>query len=107
MEFSVLLNDMFIGVVSLSLLLFQGTATLILLSRLIKGAIRRPPLQPQSPDPEMLAKVSVVVPTLNEAERITPCLQGLGQQSYEVREILVVDSHSQDGTQEQVKKGRD
>ncbi|MGB5596077.1 MAG: 2'-O-glycosyltransferase CruG [Crocosphaera sp.] len=104
MEFSVLLNDTFIGVVSLSLLLFQGTATLILLSRLIKGAIRRPPLQPQSPDPEMLAKVSVVVPTLNEAERITPCLQGLGQQSYEVREILVVDSHSQDGTQEQVKK---
>ncbi len=99
----ILLNDTVIGLISLSVLLFQGTATLILLSRLVKGAIRRPPLTPQLPDPEMLGKVSVVVPTLNEAERITPCLEGLGQQSYEVREIIVVDSHSQDGTQELVK----
>ncbi len=100
---SILLNDTVIGVISLSVLLFQGTATLILLSRLLKGAKRRPPLKPQLPHPEMLGKVSVVIPTLNEAERITPCLQGLGQQSYEVREIIVVDSHSQDGTQELVK----
>ncbi|ACB54095.1 unknown [Crocosphaera subtropica ATCC 51142] len=106
MESSILLNDTVIGVISLSTLLFQGTATLILLSRLLKGAMRRPPLKPQLPDPEMLGKVSVVVPTLNEAERITPCLQGLGQQSYEVREIIVVDSHSQDGTQELVKTAR-
>ncbi|MGK7939809.1 MAG: 2'-O-glycosyltransferase CruG [Crocosphaera sp.] len=103
MEWSILLNDTFIAFLSLCLLLFQGTATFILLSRLIKGAIRRSPLQPQSPNPQMLAKVSIVVPTLNEVERITPCLEGLGQQSYEVREILVVDSHSQDGTQELVK----
>lgn len=103
MESSILLNDTVIAVISLSVLLFQGTATLILLSRLLKGAIRRPPLKPQSADPEMLGKVSVVVPTLNEAERITPCLEGLGQQTYEVREIIVVDSNSQDGTQELVK----
>ena len=103
MESSILLNDTVIGVISLSVLLFQGTATIILLSRLLKGAIRRPPLKPQLPDPEMLGKVSVVVPTLNEAERITPCLEGLGQQSYEVREIIVVDSYSQDGTPELVK----
>ncbi len=103
MEFSILLNDAFIAVFSLSLLLFQGTATFILLSRLLKGALRQPPLKPQSAHPSMLGKVSVVVPTLNEVERITPCLEGLGQQSYEVREILVVDSHSQDGTQELVK----
>ncbi|MEA5509539.1 glycosyltransferase family 2 protein [Crocosphaera sp. UHCC 0190] len=98
-----MLNDTVLGVISLSLLLFQGTATLILLSRLLKGAIRRPPLKPQVPDPDLLGKVTVVVPTLNEAERISPCLQGLSQQSYEVREILIVDSHSQDGTQELVK----
>ena len=98
-----MLNDTFIGVLSLCLLLFQGTATFILLSRLIKGAIRRSPLQPQLPHPSLLGKVSVIVPTLNEAQRITPCLEGLGQQSYEVREILVVDSHSQDETQELVK----
>ena len=102
-EFSVLLNDTVIGLISLSLLLFQGTAALILLSRLIKGAKRRPPLLPESPDPEMLGKVSVIVPTLNEVDRIDPCLRGLTQQSYEVREILIVDSHSQDGTQERVK----
>nr|WP_198139122.1 glycosyltransferase family 2 protein [Crocosphaera chwakensis] len=98
-----MLNDTVIGIISLSVLLFQGTATFILLSRLLKGAKRCPPLTPQLPYPEMLGKVTVVVPTLNEAERITPCLQGLGQQSYEVREIIVVDSHSQDGTQELVK----
>ncbi|MEA5533348.1 glycosyltransferase family 2 protein [Crocosphaera sp. XPORK-15E] len=98
-----MLNDTVLGVISLFLLLFQGTATTILLSRLIKGAIRRPPLKPQFPDPDLLGKVTVVVPTLNEAERISPCLQGLSQQSYEVREILIIDSHSQDGTQELVK----
>jgi dolichol-phosphate mannosyltransferase len=51
----------------------------------------------------MLGKVSVIVPTLNEVARIDGCLQGLSQQSYEVREILIVDSNSQDGTREKVK----
>jgi dolichol-phosphate mannosyltransferase len=98
------LNDTVLAIISLSLLLFQGTATLVLLSRLIKGARRYPPLVPQLPDPEMLGKVSVVVPTLNEVHRIDPCLQGLSQQSYEIREILVIDSHSQDGTPEKIKQ---
>jgi dolichol-phosphate mannosyltransferase len=44
-----------------------------------------------------------VVPTLNEAERISPCLAGLSRQSYEVREITIVDSNSQDGTPDLVK----
>ncbi len=43
------------------------------------------------------------MPTLNEVERITLCLEGLSLQSYEVREIIVVDSHSTDGTPELVK----
>jgi dolichol-phosphate mannosyltransferase len=43
------------------------------------------------------------VPTLNEAERITPCLQGLTRQGYDLREIIIVDSYSQDGTPELVK----
>jgi dolichol-phosphate mannosyltransferase len=50
-----------------------------------------------------LGQVSVVVPTLNEAERISPCLDGLSHQSYEVREVLVVDSYSTDATPELVK----
>ena len=74
-----------IGLISLLILLFQGSATLILLSRLSKGAVRRPPLLPEKVTPEMVGKVSVVVPTLNEAERIGPCLAGLHQQTSEVR----------------------
>ncbi|MGB3403286.1 MAG: 2'-O-glycosyltransferase CruG [Microcoleaceae cyanobacterium] len=89
--------------IALILLLLQIPATAILLSRLFKGLTRRPSLQPQAATGEMLGQVSVVVPTLNEAERLSPCLEGLTRQSYEVREILVVDSHSVDGTQEMVK----
>ena len=85
------------------LLLIQLPATAILLSRLVKGASRQLPIQPGKATPDLLAAVSVVVPTLNEAERISPCLAGLSQQSYEVREITVVDSYSKDGTPELVK----
>jgi dolichol-phosphate mannosyltransferase len=92
-----------IGVLAIALLLIQTPAALILMSRLLKGPQRRSPLQPQSPSLEQLGSVSVVVPTLNEAERITPALEGLSRQSYEVREIIIVDSRSQDGTRELVK----
>jgi dolichol-phosphate mannosyltransferase len=88
---------------SLGLLLLQLPATAILLSRLLKGPSRHPPIEPASPTPEILGSVSVVVPTLNEVERISPCLAGLSRQSYEVREFIIVDSNSQDGTPELVK----
>ena len=81
----------------------QIVATTILLSRLLKGARRRSPLQPRSAEPSLIGKVSVVVPTLNEAARIAPCLIGLSQQSYELKETIIVDSNSQDGTQDIVK----
>ncbi len=89
--------------ISFILLLIQVPFVFILLSRLIKGPSRHPPITPQSPTPELLGSVSVVVPTLNEALRISPLLAGLSKQSYEVREIIVVDSNSQDGTPELVK----
>ncbi len=92
-----------LGGLSLGLLLCQGAATLILLSRLVKGAIRRPPLTPLMAAPSQIGAVSVVVPTLNEVDRIAPCLAGLSQQGAEVREILIVDSNSQDGTRDLVK----
>ena len=88
---------------SLFLLLIQVPATAILLSRLLKGPSRHPPIEPQTPVPDLLGSVSVVVPTLNEANRISPCLAGLSRQGYEVREITVVDSNSQDGTPDLVK----
>jgi dolichol-phosphate mannosyltransferase len=89
-----------LGALALGLLVAQGAATLILLSRLIKGARRRPPLEPKTATGSGL--VSVVVPTLNEVERISPCLTGLSSQGLEVREIIVMDSNSQDGTRERV-----
>lgn len=92
-----------LGAIALILILVQGVGLAILLSRLLKGAIRQPPLQPSQPQPQDLAQVTVVVPTLNEAQRIDPCLAGLTRQSYELREVIVVDSHSQDGTPERVK----
>lgn len=88
--------------VALVLLMCQGTASLVLLSRLVKGAIRRPPLTPQTATPAQSGLVSVVVPSLNEVDRIAPCLAGLSQQGTEVREILIVDSNSQDGTRDRV-----
>ena len=87
----------------LGLLLAQGVATLILLSRLVKGAVRRPPLEPLMVAAIPGGSVTVLVPTLNEVDRIAPCLTGLSQQGHEVREILIVDSNSQDGTRDRVK----
>lgn len=42
--------------------------------------------------------VSMIVPVLNEAARLGPCLDGLARSGGEVREILVVDGGSTDGT---------
>ena len=92
-----------IGAIALLLLLLQAPATAIWLARLLRGPRRYPPLQPQTADSTFAGKVSVVVPTLNEAERITPCLTSLSQQGEAVREILIVDSNSQDGTPDLVK----
>lgn len=42
---------------------------------------------------------TVIVPVLNEAARLSPCLAGLSAAGPPVREILVVDGGSDDGTQ--------
>jgi dolichol-phosphate mannosyltransferase len=47
-------------------------------------------------------RVSVIVPVLNEYDRLSPCLEGLIGQGDEVAEIVVVDGGSDDGTQELV-----
>ncbi len=82
----------------------QLPALAVLLSRLLQGPTRVRPLQPQPTTLHQYGKVSVVVPTLNEAERISPCLEGLSRQSYAVREVIIVDSRSQDGTVDLVKE---
>jgi dolichol-phosphate mannosyltransferase len=84
-------------------ILCQLPALCILLSRLLPGAWRKPPLIPILTPTSHQGSVSIVIPTLNEVDRIQPCLEGLNRQGHEVREILVVDSRSQDGTPERVK----
>jgi dolichol-phosphate mannosyltransferase len=76
----------------------QLPAIAVLLSRLIQGPFRQPPLQAQTATPAMRGQVSVVVPTLNEVDRLSPCLAGLASQTEELREITIVDSRSTDGT---------
>ena len=90
-------------IIPVALLLLQLPAAAILMSRLIKGPSRIPPLEPDSPTLDLLGSCTAVVPTLNEADRIAPCLEGLSRQSYELREAIVVDSYSVDGTGDLVK----
>jgi dolichol-phosphate mannosyltransferase len=47
-------------------------------------------------------RVSVIVPVLNEYDRLSSCLEGLIAQGAEVSEVVVVDGGSDDGTQELV-----
>lgn len=100
---SISFADSFFSGGLLIFLMAQIPAIAILLARLSQGPTRHPPLQPLPPKSEYLGKVSVIVPTLNEAERITPCLEGLSRQSYDLREVIVVDSYSTDATPDLVK----
>lgn len=69
--------------------------------RLLPGLRRSPAVLPYR---ESISDttVSVIVPTLNEALRLRPCLEGLSQQREPLTEIIVVDSGSTDGTQDLV-----
>lgn len=92
-----------IALLATLVLFVQVPFVFIWLARLLQGPGRRSPLKPSRATPDQLGRVSVVVPTLNEEARISPCLNGLSQQGYELREVIVVDSRSQDGTVERVK----
>ncbi len=83
--------------VLLAFALLQLFLALTLLGRLRGGRSRRPA---ELPRPEGIdgPGLTVIVATLNEARRIEPCLRGLRAQRSPVREILVVDSGSTDGT---------
>jgi dolichol-phosphate mannosyltransferase len=94
--------DLSIGVFCTVLLAIQLPAAALLLSRILQGPTRRPPLKPRSATSDQFDSVTVVVPTLNEAERIAPCLAGLIAQDAALREVLIVDSRSQDGTGDRV-----
>lgn len=90
-------------VLTLSLLLLALQLPLlgVLLVRLLPGRTRRPPVPPRLA-PRDDTTVTVLVPTYNEARRIAPCLEGLMAQGAPLREVLVVDSGSTDGTRDLV-----
>ena len=99
-------NPIFLVFFSTFLLLLQVPATLVILKRLSTARDRTAPLLPLDNAEEELAKqhpkVSIVIPTLNEIDRLPTCLEGLRDQA--AKEIIVVDSRSQDGTPEYVQK---
>lgn len=81
----------------LFLALLQSLLLVLLAARLAGGRTRRPAERPL-PEGVREPGVTMIVACLNEAARIGPCLDGLIRQGEPVREILVVDSGSTDGT---------
>lgn len=75
----------------------QLLALTLLVWRLAPGWRRRPPVAPATEGLEGTS-VSVLLATLNEARRVAPCLSGLHAQGSPLHEVIVVDSHSSDGT---------
>ena len=84
------------------LAVLQLLALSVLVVRLLPGRRRRPAIAPL-PHTTSAASVTVIVATLNEAKRIGPCLEGLHAQNASLGEVVVVDSHSSDGTAELVR----
>ena len=82
-----------------ALLVAQAIATLVLLVRLERGRRRKPPVAPLIAD-EPTTGVSIIVPTLDEARRLTPLIEGVLAQGAPVSEIIFVDSGSRDGTRD-------
>lgn len=86
------------------LLTVLGWSQLVLSVRVIARFLRTARgerLRPvSSPARAHQARLSVLVPVLNEARRLVPCLEGLLLQGLEMMEILVVDGGSEDGTQD-------
>src|SRR5215204_5584856 len=54
-----------------------------------------------------ISNVAVLVPVLNEEDRLLPCLDGLAQQGISVGKIVVIDGGSTDSTQALVARAAD
>ncbi len=82
-------------------LLLQAVAGVRVVSRLIgsSGGARV-----ETARREGKASVSVIVPVLDEADRLAPCLEGLVGHGGDVAEILVVDGGSTDATRDIVRR---
>lgn len=86
--------------------LIQALFALRIVHRLLRTA-RGERVQPvHSSNVAEEPRLAVIVPVLNEHDRLGPCLEGLLQQGNEVAEIIVVDGGSHDGTQDMVTRSR-
>lgn len=79
----------------------QAVLALRLIERLLRTS-RGTTVQPASPADS--GQVSVIVPVLNEADRLMPCLHGLVGLGPEVSRIVVVDGGSTDPTVEIIRQ---
>ncbi len=77
---------------------FQTIGAAVALRRLSRWRSLPPPLAPAEAG-AAAGGVTIVIPTLNEASRIAPLLDGVQKQGALVARILFVDSRSTDGTQ--------
>ncbi len=89
------------GPVGVMLALVQAVLGLRVAWRLLRTG-RDAPIRPRPETVIPAASVSIIVPVLNEANRVSRCLGGVMLQGAEVGEVLVVDSGSHDATCELV-----
>ena len=95
-----------------ALLLLLGLTQLLLAARVVLRLVRsarHAGVMTAPEQPAAAASVTVLVPVLDEADRLGPCLEGLIAQGPEVGAILVIDGGSTDGTVALIRKyaGRD
>lgn len=80
----------------------QALLALPVFARMVRTANGRRVRRTEAAPPG--ARVTVLVPVLNENHRLAPCLDGLVAQGHAVAEILVIDGGSHDGTQDLVRR---
>jgi len=80
------------------LTLFQMLLAIRVISRFIHSTGGKP-IRSEEARYASKERVAIIVPVLNEVQRLSACLDGLIAQGSEVTEILVVDGGSHDGTQ--------
>jgi len=93
-----------IAALGLPLLLTQVILGIRILARLMVTAGGERIVAAEGPPEGGESGITAIVPVLNEYERLGPCLDGLIAQGPEVREILVVDGGSDDGTTDLVRE---
>ncbi len=76
----------------------QALAAIVVLARLTRGKDRPAPLSAGAA--ARPGSISVVIPARNEAQRISPLLAALTETGPSVREVIVIDDRSKDGTAE-------